>query len=137
MCGLAGRSPYRHVAVLFFSLLEPIRDLAKNWDIDVASALEDYLEELEGISITLGDELRSAVTDPLAGDDSDTVNFAEAALLIQVVYGASRHSRHSSTPVLVSFTPPHGDSHASDLCLKHAYNIFLNGARPGLRAHLQ
>ena len=59
--------------------------MAKNWDIDVASALEDYLEDLEGISITLGEELRSAVTDPLAsGDDAESVNFAEAALLIQV-----------------------------------------------------
>ncbi len=30
----------------FAMLLEPIRDLAKNWDIDVAHHLEDYLEEV-------------------------------------------------------------------------------------------
>lgn len=47
------------------------RDLAKNWDVDIASSLEDYLEDLEDITITL--------------DGGGTkVNFAEAALLIQV-----------------------------------------------------
>eukprot|EP00904_Undaria_pinnatifida_P006593 jgi/Undpi1/3063/HiC_scaffold_15.g06439.m1 len=46
------------------------RDLAKNWDVDIASSLEDYLEDLEDITITL--------------DGGGTkVNFAEAALLIQ------------------------------------------------------
>ncbi len=30
----------------FAMLLEPIRDLAKNWDIDVAHHLEDYLAEV-------------------------------------------------------------------------------------------
>ena len=70
----------------FTHLLQPIRDLALNWDIDVASALEDYLEDLEGLQITLGEELRNVVNDPLAGDDEDgeSVNFAQAALLIQV-----------------------------------------------------
>uniref|UniRef100_A0A3Q4ASQ8 Condensin-2 complex subunit H2 n=1 Tax=Mola mola TaxID=94237 RepID=A0A3Q4ASQ8_MOLML len=54
----------------FAHLLQPIRDLAKNWDIDVASELNDYLEELEEMCITF--------------DGGNTrLNFAEAALLIQ------------------------------------------------------
>ena len=35
----------------FAALLEPIRDMAKNWDIDVAHHLEEYLEEVEYIDI--------------------------------------------------------------------------------------
>ena len=31
--------------------LEPLRDLAQNWNIDVAKDLEDYLQELEGLSL--------------------------------------------------------------------------------------
>ena len=50
-------------------LLEPIRDLAQNWSIDIASELEEYLGELESITISF--------------DDGRTLNFAEAALLIQ------------------------------------------------------
>lgn len=54
----------------FKSLIQPIKDLASNWDIDIADSLTDYLEELEGLRITL--------------DDGQTqLNFAEAALLIQ------------------------------------------------------
>ena len=48
-----------------------IRDLAQNWDVDIASSLEDYLEDLEDITITLD-------------GGASKVNFAEAALLIQV-----------------------------------------------------
>ncbi|XP_015243220.1 PREDICTED: condensin-2 complex subunit H2 [Cyprinodon variegatus] len=51
-------------------LLQPIRELTKNWDIDVASELNDYLEELDEMCITFdGGKTR--------------LNFAEAALLIQ------------------------------------------------------
>ncbi|KAM3858898.1 condensin-2 complex subunit H2 [Diretmus argenteus] len=51
-------------------LLQPIRELTKNWDIDVASELNDYLEELDEMCITLdGGNIK--------------LNFAEAALLIQ------------------------------------------------------
>jgi len=85
----------------FSKLLQPIRDLASNWNIDVASALEDYLEDLEDIQITLGEELRNAVNDPLgaaAEGDAGSVNFAQAALLIQVSspnerFGVSRFRR--------------------------------------------
>lgn len=54
----------------FKSLIQPIKDLAANWDIDIAESLEEYLEELEGLRISL-DEGQS------------TLNFAEAALVIQ------------------------------------------------------
>ncbi|KAL6116527.1 ncaph2 [Pungitius sinensis] len=54
----------------FPHLMQPIRELTKNWEVDVASELNDYLEELDNITITLdGGETR--------------LNFAEAALLIQ------------------------------------------------------
>lgn len=29
-------------------LLQPIRDLTRNWDVDVASQLEDYITEVNG-----------------------------------------------------------------------------------------
>ncbi|KAJ1488736.1 hypothetical protein T484DRAFT_1782261, partial [Baffinella frigidus] len=54
----------------FKHLLEPIRDLTVNWNVDIARDLEGYLGELELLEISLdgGDNL---------------LNFAEAALLIQ------------------------------------------------------
>lgn len=55
----------------FAYLLQPIRDLAANWDIDIAAELEEYLEELEGITFAIE-------------DCGTSLNFAEAALLIQV-----------------------------------------------------
>lgn len=83
----------------FAHLLQPIRDIAMNWDIDVASALEEYLEDLEGLTISLGDELQEAVGDPLAGKDKACVNFAEAALLIQVrARGFGRRGAPASSP---------------------------------------
>ncbi|KAI8781345.1 condensin-2 complex subunit H2-like isoform X2 [Biomphalaria glabrata] len=51
-------------------ILQPIRDLAKNFNVDIAHFLEEYLEELDKIEITFDD----GVT---------TMNFSEAALLIQ------------------------------------------------------
>ncbi|XP_048730143.2 condensin-2 complex subunit H2-like isoform X2 [Ostrea edulis] len=54
----------------FANLLQPIRDLTKNWDVDIASSLEDYLEELDKIVVTFDGGMT-------------TMNFAEAAMLIQ------------------------------------------------------
>ena len=31
----------------FQHLLQPIRNLAKNWDVDIAGQLEDYLDEVD------------------------------------------------------------------------------------------
>ncbi|KAG8440142.1 hypothetical protein GDO86_006078 [Hymenochirus boettgeri] len=54
----------------FTHLLQPIRDLTKNWEVDVAAQLGEYLEELDQICISFD------------GGET-TMNFAEAALLIQ------------------------------------------------------
>jgi len=53
----------------FKALLQPIRDLASNWEVDVAETLENYLEDLEHVRLSL--------------DGKTDLNFAEAALLIQ------------------------------------------------------
>lgn len=58
-----GGSRYSH-------LLQPIRDLTKNWDVDVAAQLEEYLAEIERIKISFD-------------GGKTTMNFAEAALVIQ------------------------------------------------------
>ncbi len=55
----------------FHEFLQPIRDLASNWDIDIAESLENYLDELENLSVTFD----------VSGNKD--LNFAEAALLIQ------------------------------------------------------
>ncbi|CAL1534734.1 unnamed protein product [Lymnaea stagnalis] len=54
----------------YSNILQPIRDLAKNWDVDIAHSLEEYLEDLEKIQITFD-------------EGATTLNFSEAALLIQ------------------------------------------------------
>lgn len=52
------------------SLLQPIKDIASNWDIDIAESLTEYLDELDQLRISM--------------DGGKTnLNFAEAALLIQ------------------------------------------------------
>eukprot|EP00873_Tetraselmis_striata_P038572 jgi/Tetstr1/458836/TSEL_045219.t1 len=53
----------------FAHLLQPIRSLSDNWDIDIATELEDYLDDLEELTFTF--------------EDGPSLNFAEAALLIQ------------------------------------------------------
>ncbi|XP_066040622.1 condensin-2 complex subunit H2 [Chamaea fasciata] len=54
----------------FLHLLQPIRDLTKNWEVDVAAQLGEYLEELDHICISFD-------------NGKTTMNFMEAALLIQ------------------------------------------------------
>jgi condensin-2 complex subunit H2 len=56
------------------SLLQPIRDLTENWDVDIAHLLEDYLDDL--------DEIRLSIPDTIHGKQ-ENLNFAEAALVIQ------------------------------------------------------
>jgi condensin-2 complex subunit H2 len=51
-------------------LLAPIRDMAQNWSIDIAKELEEYMEELDSIKLSFD-------------GGKTTLNFAEAALLIQ------------------------------------------------------
>uniref|UniRef100_UPI00358F36BE condensin-2 complex subunit H2 n=1 Tax=Myxine glutinosa TaxID=7769 RepID=UPI00358F36BE len=58
------------VETRFVHLLKPIRDLAENWNVDVASQLEEYLEQLEKVCISFD-------------GGKTSMNFVEAALLIQ------------------------------------------------------
>ncbi|XP_016091693.1 condensin-2 complex subunit H2-like [Sinocyclocheilus grahami] len=66
-------------------LLQPLRDLTKNWDIDLASQLGEYLGELDQMTISF--------------DGGKTMmNFAEAALLIQgstCIYGRKVELLHT------------------------------------------
>ena len=41
-----GSSDSNDLASKYSHLLQPIRDLTKNWDIDVAAQLEEYLAEV-------------------------------------------------------------------------------------------
>ncbi|GBG31076.1 Condensin-2 complex subunit H2 [Hondaea fermentalgiana] len=54
----------------FAHLLKPIRDMAENWNIDIATELTSYLEELDALRINI------------EGGDLG-LNFAEAALVVQ------------------------------------------------------
>nr|XP_036862546.1 condensin-2 complex subunit H2 isoform X3 [Manis javanica] len=58
------------VEARFAHLLQPIHDLTKNWEVDVAAQLGEYLEELDQICISFD-------------EGKTTMNFIEAALLIQ------------------------------------------------------
>ncbi|XP_070610656.1 condensin-2 complex subunit H2 isoform X2 [Erythrolamprus reginae] len=58
------------VETRFHHFLQPIRDLTKNWEVDVAAHLGDYLQELDQICISFD-------------GGKTTMNFIEAALLIQ------------------------------------------------------
>ncbi|XP_042647818.1 condensin-2 complex subunit H2, partial [Tyto alba] len=58
------------VELRFMHLLQPIHDLTKNWEVDVAMQLAEYLEELDNIYISFD-------------NGKTTMNFTEAALLIQ------------------------------------------------------
>ena len=40
------------VEVRFAHLLQPIRDLTKNWEVDKAAQLDEYLEEVDQICIS-------------------------------------------------------------------------------------
>jgi len=65
------------------SQIQPIRDLAKNWDIDIASCLEEYLGELVN---QFGDLAKNALAGEEKKDDdveNAPPNFAQAALLLQ------------------------------------------------------
>lgn len=64
----------------FSGLINPIRDLALNWDVDIAHTLEDYLEELD--QIRLPAHLLASAS-PGSSSALQNLNFAEAALLIQ------------------------------------------------------
>ncbi|PNJ85341.1 NCAPH2 isoform 5 [Pongo abelii] len=55
------------VEARFAHLLQPIRDLTKNWEVDVAAQLGEYLEECHLLRRNTGDE--PALGKILAGSD--------------------------------------------------------------------
>ncbi|ELW49008.1 Condensin-2 complex subunit H2 [Tupaia chinensis] len=76
------------VEVRFAHLLQPIRDLTKNWEVDVAAQLGEYLEEVSVVSgrgwVLPGSRSRSLDQICISFDEGKTtMNFIEAALLIQ------------------------------------------------------
>jgi condensin-2 complex subunit H2 len=52
-----------------FHLLKPLKDLAENWDIDIASELTGFVDIFDRMSQEI--------------DGPATLNFAQAALMIQ------------------------------------------------------
>ena len=70
----------------FHHLLAPLRDLAKNWNIDIATDLEEYLEELDKVTISFEGGQKN-------------LNFAGAALLIQGT--ACIYSRKVGDPLVI------------------------------------
>lgn len=83
----------------FSHLLKPIRDLALNWDIDIANALEDYLDELEGLTIALGPELAAlAVTEP-------THQMDELISTPSPMHAHKTRCTHQRTPQTFGLTP--------------------------------
>lgn len=53
IAGVAMSQEARELSARFAHLLQPIRDLTKNWDIDVAAQLEEYLEEVRAAVIVM------------------------------------------------------------------------------------
>lgn len=71
------RTQERELEARFADLLVPVRDLTKNWEINISEYLEKYLEEIANAPITFD-------------NGESPINFTEAALLIQgsaAVYG--------------------------------------------------
>ncbi|KAF4146822.1 Condensin II complex subunit CAP-H2 or CNDH2 C-terminal [Phytophthora infestans] len=76
-------------------LLQPIRDLSKNWNIDLASELEEYMDKLENLNIAFDPEDGASIA---SGEGPGVMNFAEAALLIQgtsVIYSRKVEYLHA------------------------------------------
>ncbi|KAF1784009.1 Condensin-2 complex subunit H2, C-terminal [Phytophthora cactorum] len=76
-------------------LLQPIRDLSKNWNIDLASELEEYMDKLENLNIAFDPEDSASIAN---GEGPGVMNFAEAALLIQgtsVIYSRKVEYLHA------------------------------------------
>ncbi|CAI5705182.1 unnamed protein product [Peronospora effusa] len=77
-------------------LLQPIRDLSKNWNIDLATELEEYMDKLENLNIAFDPKDGANITKD--GDQVGVMNFAEAALLIQgtsVIYSRKVEYLHA------------------------------------------
>ena len=64
-------------------LLNPIKDIAANWDVDIAADLSDYLSELEQIEFSFD-------------GGHTTLNFAEGARAAPTASRRARGERASS-----------------------------------------
>lgn len=90
----------RALSLIILTTVSGTSDLSQNWNIDLAQELEEYLDELEHLSIAFdpadddgggdGDSVSVGVAtraqqqrQALASQDARVMNFAEAALLIQ------------------------------------------------------
>jgi len=81
--------------------LKPLRDLAQNWDVDIASCLQEYLQQLEraghSVNVDLPAQLLGHNNNADINSDT-TTNFAQAAVLLQnssSVYGRKVEYLHS------------------------------------------
>ena len=91
----------------FKHLLQPIKNLAENWSIDLAHELEEYLDEVEGLSFQVPalrneEEEEDVVDEDEAGEEegerTKSFSFAKAALLLQGaghVYGKKVEYLHT------------------------------------------
>lgn len=76
---------------MLLSTISIHRDLSKNWNIDLAQELEEYLDELEHLNIAFDPQdddagtanFSQTSTAPSQAGGGRVMNFAEAALLIQ------------------------------------------------------
>uniref|UniRef100_A0A2I3S8Z3 Condensin-2 complex subunit H2 n=1 Tax=Pan troglodytes TaxID=9598 RepID=A0A2I3S8Z3_PANTR len=98
------------VEARFAHLLQPIRDLTKNWEVDVAAQLGEYLEELDQICISFD-------------EGKTTMNFIEAALLIQ---GSACVYSKKVGPQLSSVQEDRANGVASSGVPQEAENEFLS-----------
>lgn len=74
---MAMSSEDSHQENRFEALLNPVRDLAACWSVNVAEKLSDYVESV-GLSIAVPGENKD-----LSGQFPDSVDFAEAALVVE------------------------------------------------------
>ncbi|XP_053993286.1 uncharacterized protein LOC128884173 isoform X2 [Hylaeus volcanicus] len=72
-------------------LLKPTRDLEQNWDIDVASELEAYLNQVEEQVTRAKEGLDGCGVGDTEDDEPYQINFVEAALMLQC--GTSVYSK--------------------------------------------
>lgn len=74
----------------FAQIFAPIKDLAKNWDIDLSQLLQAYMHDLDALEINLLPPSQSqhspnSIAAPTKSQSkSSFMNFAEAAFLVQV-----------------------------------------------------
>jgi condensin-2 complex subunit H2 len=89
--------------------LQPIRDLAQNWDVDIASCLEEVLKDLAPNAHLTDDQVNSESTIMASG------NFSQAAILLQnagFVY--SRKVEYLYNLVLSTVKDLHKDNDKAD-----------------------